>query len=420
MGGVWALLGSLLKRLSRGRSNTLEEPHIEHIEVESLCFREGRIEYEFSLRLSKPSEILSLNRGLNAQLEGDGWRGRKRVERGLGWATLMVYSKRGGYMEASGRVWGETEDFTLSAYGTRVGRALLKDETIWHPIPSVNLVSWGLSGVVESFLIAGRECEGRLVAPGEHRGQEVFEGRFRARHPGVSVIIGPYRRVSLESGEAYLWGGLDRGGVRSVLGEIDSLSAPFMERGLLASRIDRVVEVWDENDPFAQENMIAVRSRVLRGLASGKDEARYEVLVSIASLATASTRLKALDAYWFFESLPEALAMAASQDLEGFEKVVESRVRQLEGCVRDTLGGKAPIYGSGLPRGARQRAIIRCGGPLALWRLVESAGPESLWSIVSCVSRAGGYGEEDVRRCIEAESREVSEEVFSKGNLLER
>ena len=140
--------------------------NIEYINIHDLCLDDG-VSYSFEAGFSSSVDAIYINRAMTISLEGVGYRVRAKRESGLGWATLLMASLGGPVREVRGSARGRPEDFTLSLYGVREGRAILKDELIWHPIPSGNLVEWGLRGDVGRFTVEyNPRCRGVVVAPG--------------------------------------------------------------------------------------------------------------------------------------------------------------------------------------------------------------------------------------------------------------
>ncbi|BAN89845.1 hypothetical protein [Aeropyrum camini] len=418
------MIRALLNRLLRGRVIDLPPGNtIERLEVSGLTMLRGergsRIRYSFSLELERPAGVLAFNRGLRASIEGGSWRYRKTVEKGLGWATVNTAYRRVGFREAEGMLEGFVEDFTLSMYGTRGNRAVLKDETLWHPVPSDNLVAWGLRGRLGFYSYsASLEAGLALVGPGYEEDEGVFRGRSTHRSPGLSLVIGRFRRIRLPRVEFWVRSGaVARREAAAAWDNIESLATVFEDAGAPLGVIDRVVEVWDETDPFAQDNMIALRSQVFKGAAKGEGPALYEVLVTLGSRAFADSAPRDLGAYWVYENLPEAAAIAASLSIGGpLEEVLRSRAMQLRECLETGVKGGYRIFGVGMPRSHRQRVIIRCGVPLAFYRLATENSPEALWDIVKCIGGKGVYSEEDAVECVVKVLGEEAGEIFTGEN----
>lgn len=414
------MLGAILRKIFGRDTRPWSIESINYLEVKDLCFSSGIVSYKFRMTLSGVVEVLSFNKGLKPELEGR-WKYRKSVEKGLGWATLVTARPKQEVGEIVGRVSGRVEDFTLSAYGTRGSRAILKDETIWHAIPGDNLVQWGFRGRIKEYTVNYKAgCHGLLAAPGSRQGYE-YAGRAEHRAPGLSVIIGKFNVVSLESTELFSRSRLGRGEASKIVQAVDEASEIFISRGLLKHGFTRIVEIWSETDPFAQDNMLALRSDVVKGFLKGRGEAIYELLGVIGAVVMMEIPPARLDAYWGYESLPEALAMAVAVEVGGdVMRALNDRIAQLSNCVAEYARGGIPVYGSGIPKGVKQRVAIRCAAPLAFWRLIESGGPDSLWSFIECLrSRAGtGYGEEDLEYCISEADSEISNRVFREGNVL--
>ncbi len=418
------MLKDLIQMMLRRRGKKGVVP-IKQLEINSLCFDgEARISYSFHVELQSPVKLLAFNKALNPSLEGKGWQIKSRVERGLGWATLRIAYSRGEFAEAKGRVEGGVEDFTLSAYGVRSGRALLKDETIWHPIPAEDLVAWGFRGRLEKYRISAAKspgCRGRLAAPGYEADEGVFEGEALHRSPGLSAIIASYRVSRTESFEVYSRKGYSRSeveGIRDLLAEAVTL---LSSKGIPAPTHSRAVELWPETDPFAQDNMVALRPEVLRGALRGEGPALYEVYTLLGAQASMAAAPESLSDYWVYESLPEALGMALSVSVGGEAlRAAEKRARQLARCVEEySRKGRLPLLGSGLPRGRVARAAVRCGAPLAFWILASREGVDALWRLVKCTVSEGVYSEAKIARCAGEVNARFAEEVLREGRLLE-
>ncbi len=412
----------LLLKLLRRRGGGATAPPIDYLEVSDLCFDgEGIVSYKFRIRLAGEARVLSFNRMLEPRL-GAGWRVRERVERGLGWATLKAAYPPSPFREAEGEARGGVEDFTLSAYGARRGRAILKDETIWHPVPSDDVVSWGFRGSLRSYRVSasrGPGCRGRMAAPGFEVESGVFEGEATHRSPGLSVVVAPYSVYRVESMEAYARRPLSRAELAAVRDALSLASETLESKRLPAPRPGRIVELWDETDPFAQDNMIALRPRVLRGLASGSGAAEYEAYTLLGAQASMSSSPSSISDYWVYESLPEAVGMALSLTLKGPAlEAARERARQLEACVREYSGGRGlPVLGSGLPRTSRARAAVRCAAPLAYWVLASRLGVEALWALIRCILSRPGYSEETAENCARSIDESFASEVLAEGRF---
>ncbi|GBF08731.1 hypothetical protein apy_04560 [Aeropyrum pernix] len=422
------MIRSIFRKLLGGHGEGLTQDNtIEELEVGDLTLRRGgertTVSYSFSIKLEKPTATLAFNKGLKASMRGEGWKYRRTVEKGLGWATVNTASRKEGFREASGLVEGYVEDFTLSMYGTRGDRALLKDETLWHPIPGDNVVAWGLRGRIKSYVYSAKLERGlAVVGPGYEEGQNVFRGLSTHRSPGLSLVVGRFRRIRLHGAEFWVRSrSLGREEAARAWDNIASLFTVFEEAGAGLGVVDKVVEIWDETDPFAQDNMLALRSQVLRGAARAEGASLYEVLVTLGSKSFADSTPKDLGAYWVYENMPEAAAIAASLTIGGpLEGVLRSRARQLRECLEAGAKGGYKILGVGIPRGYKQRVIIRCGVPLAFYRLATENSPDSLWEILKCIAGKKVYGEDDALDCIVKVLGEDAGRIFTHENKVSK
>jgi hypothetical protein len=373
------------------RRGRLVESYELVLSVHSLSWdvAKGTISYSFRLEVKHSDAIVSLNRGLEvSSVKGcSRVRIRKHVESDLGWATLTVLELRGvkGYVEAS--VAGSPEDFTLSRLGVRFGRVLLKDELVWHPIPSKHLVSWGTRGHVVSFKIHVKAKPSRVVAPGSVEQVEdgtLFAGRPRTRTPGITVVgdvdVSDYKEFRIARPPSCPVSVSEAGRLLEYMNTVAAEVASTLSRPAPSYRT--VLVLWDDVDPFTCDDLAAIRASVARSVAKRSAHALHELFHVAAVHLTYNSRLDSLTDYWLYETIPGTLALYIlwryGRDL------IEPAKRRLEECLAAVGKDVPPPAKVSIPRRPRDHASISRLGPLMLWRLAELYGVEALEAVLSC------------------------------------
>jgi hypothetical protein len=376
----------------------------------SWSLEKGSISYRFRALLPAAGDaVLALNRGLEAKhVEGAStYKVKRSVESDLRWATLTLLILKGAERSVSGFVEGVPEDFTLSRLGVRYGRAVLSSELVWHPVLGRGLATWGTRGHVRRYVIHVASGKGNVVGPGTLSDTEqgpVFEGEPRLRNPGVTVIGGVHWQE--REGMRVATARPEKVGFQEARSMLETLNKAFGEVGELleapAPRYRVAALVWDDIEPFACDDMLALRLSVARALARGNQLALYEAVYTASVHMVYNSPLESIRDYWLYETLPGVLSLYVLATGFGGEAVEAARSR-LSQCVEAAGGSrKLPAPASiSVPKNPRQHASVSCLAPLLLWNTVGARNLETLGSLVGCILKRGSVSESSFEACVE-------------------
>ena len=367
---------------------------ISELRVEDLSWNisTGEVSYAFELRVDEAPDRLEVS--VNPKMDYISVTGfkkpRKRtvVEKDLGWARLRVLYLDRPSQPIRGYVSGQPEDFTLSRLGVRFGRALLKDELIWHPILGTRLASWGLMGHIREYYIHVNDP--KAVGPGSVDYTEdgvVFRGRTGLRSPGITIIGGLETAVRGNHLIAYMRSLEPKLGsqVLELVNEISSTIGDSV--GVDTPTYNTIALMWNDVDPLACDNMIALRAAAAKALIKGNPQALHEAAHVVSVQVVYNKRLRNLGDYWLYEALPHTLALYVLRKVGGRE-VLDDAITRFRSCVEvmggyDALPNPAKIR---MPKSRKHHVAIYCKAPLVLWdKIAGSRGVETLASLLECV-----------------------------------
>jgi hypothetical protein len=411
---------------SSRRKGARQELRLERLEVKNLKIdvENENISYDFSVTFRPASErvVLAFNKELRVEDVSSSHGLRRRfsrvaTEKDLGWAQVRILGVLlrkdavGERVEIKGHVWGSPEDFTLSRLGVRFGRAVLKDELIWHPVIGMNLVSWAMRGRVESYSIEAVKVEGRrIIAPGseDERDDSIeFDGRALLREPGVSVVVGDFR-ASERGGETYYTLYSARSSLEdaeealSISNSLWDEASSLLGAGRHSYR--KVVVAWNDVDPFVSHDLVVLRDRAVKGVRSRDPNSLYEVAYLVSSHVLSGTYLKDISDYWIYEALQHLTALYLLEGV-GAEGVVEEVLSSFRKCMDVNLKKfkSLPPLASivGVPKDMRRRVTIQCKGPLVLWGVSKFGGTGAVRRLLRCLIEERGYDIDVLRQCLE-------------------
>lgn len=363
---------------------------IERMEVEGLRWNIGKgvIEYRFKVRTGNGDLVLSINPGLEFSEVFGAERVASRivVEKDYGWARLRVLRARRAGGSVGARVHGSPVDFTLSRLGVRYGRALLRDELLWHPILGDKLATWGTRGHIASYNVhvAHKSVVGPRV-PEEVEDGVVFRGEPELRMPGVTVI-GGLRVVTRGDSVAAVPPGNDSSIALRVLEWTNEASTTVAEDlGVKAPSYEVAALIWDDVEPFVSDKLLAVRNSVTAPLLRRNSSAVHEILHLISIHIVYNRRLESLNDYWLYEVLPHVLALYAIHRVA--PTALEGALGTLRKCV-ESFGGPELLPGPAtviVPKSQKHHASLACKAPLIFWYIAEKRGVEALSALLACM-----------------------------------
>lgn len=373
----------------------LETPlTISELRVENLSWNlsTGEVSYAFELRVDEAPDRLEVS--VNPKMDYISVMGLRKpkkrtvVERDLGWARLRVLYLDRPSQPVRGYVSGQPEDFTLSRLGIRFGRALLKDELIWHPILGTRLASWGLMGHIREYYI--HVTDPKTVGPGSVDYTEdgvVFRGRTGLRSPGITIMGGLETVVRGDHLIAYTKSLGPKLGSQ-VLELVNKISNIIRDSvGVETPTYNTIALMWNDVDPLACDNMIALRAAVAKALVKGNPQALHEAAHVVSVQVVYNRRLRNLGDYWLYEALPHTLALYVLREIGGKE-ALDDAITRFRSCV-EALGGYDALPNPAkikMPKSKKQHVAIHCKAPLILWdKIAGSRGAETLASLLECM-----------------------------------
>ncbi|MET1102086.1 MAG: hypothetical protein ABWW69_06405 [Pyrodictiaceae archaeon] len=390
-----------------GRTEKVERIVIGSIEISELSWdiEKGLISYNFSIK-RPPRPIIAVNRKLSLTLNiGGKYRVRSVVERDLGWATLNAVYLRKTTNTIEGFVKGSPEDFTLSRLGVRYGRALLKDELIWHPICEDHLATWGLRGHIAEYVITIDPRMKNYIVPGEEAGggrENIFRGKPELRLPGLTVI-GGLQRVERKDYTYGVHTFLDLDYAEKALLIIREKIVPTVSDILntkIAPNYKKLVALWDDIEPLASDDLIGLRKSVMKSLAKNNPKAFHETIYMVSTHLIYNTILSRVEDYWLLEALPQVASLLALDSIIGLEAVKEA-LKTLKDCIGYGGGLKIPSIASlKVPKSLAQRIAASCKAPLVLWEIKKRAGTEGLEDLLRCMLNRDYYNYEVFEDCL--------------------
>ncbi len=378
---------------------------IQRLEVENLhwSLEEGSIGYRFRLWAESTDRLLI---AVNHKLEFSSASGASKtstrvvVEKDYGWARLklLVAQKPRDYVEAY--VSGVPEDFTLSRLGVRFGRALLRDELLWHPVLGDRLATWGTRGHIASYYVhvTQRDAVGPCV-PQEVEDGLVFSNTPRLRSPGLTFIGGLRVEATGDTVVATL-PGHDTVLARRILEWANDVATGIGEAlNVKTPKYSVAALVWNDVEPFASDELIALRHGIAAPLMHGNSDALHEATHLISVHTVYNNSLGDLNDYWLYEVLPHVLALYTLSRIA--PNALDGALNTLKKCLAITgdpksLPGPATIT---VPRSQKHHVTLSCKAPLVFWHIAEVKGAEQLASLLSCVL-SSSIGMERLRECL--------------------